>query len=328
MQQIMELGNQFIIWLQGFGDGLTPIMKALSYLGIEEFFIIFIVCVWAVNYDLSIKLGVILMLSSSTNTIFKTLFAQPRPYWIDMQIQNTWGAETGFGLPSGHSQTPFALYGLLAAKLKKRWLTILIAILIFLIGFSRIMMGVHFPTDVLLGWLVGGLLLWLFIKYEDRVSAWFKDRSLFKNILIFFIISLALIALVSVNSWIHSEDPIQDIWMVNSMMVHPGEPINPFNISSVITPAATLFGLAFGVVWTGSRGGYVQKKDTKHILLYFFTGLIVALLIKEGLGFIFHDVTGLLGYSLRFFRYALMGFWLVGLAPALFIRLGWANKAS
>ena len=144
MEQILEIGNEFIIWLQSFGDGLTPVMKGFSYLGIEEFFILFLVCVWAVNYRLSIKLGIMLMLSSSTNVFFKTLFAQPRPYWTDTRVVNTWGAESSFGLPSGHSQTPLSLYGLLAAKLKKRWFTILVVIIVFLIGFSRVMMGVHF----------------------------------------------------------------------------------------------------------------------------------------------------------------------------------------
>jgi membrane-associated phospholipid phosphatase len=328
MEQIMELGNQFIIWLQGFGDGLNPIMKALSNLGIEEFFILFLVCVWAVNYDLSIKLGIILMLSSGINTFFKTLFALPRPYWVDTQVQNLWGAETGFGLPSGHSQTPFALYGLLAAKIKKRWVTILIAVLIFLIGFSRIMMGVHFPTDVIAGWLIGALLLWLFLKYEDKVSAWFKKNSLANNILAIFLVALVMIAAVSVNKWMHADEPLNSVWMTNSYMVHPEDPINPFNIFGIITPAATLFGLVCGAVWIRSRGGYVQKKDTKHVLLYFFTGLIVALLIKEGLGLLFPRTPDLIGYSFRFLRYALMGFWLIGLAPALFIRLGWAEKGS
>ena len=328
MEQILNFGNEIIIWLQGFGDGLTPLMKTFSYLGIEEFFIIFLVCVWAVNYKLSIKLGVILMLSSSTNTIFKTLFAQPRPYWTDLRVINGWGAETGFGLPSGHSQTPLSLYGLLAVKLKKRWFTILSIFIIFMIGFSRVMLGVHFPTDVLVGWLFGGLLLWLFMKYEDKFSGWFNKKSLTNKFLFLFSISLVLIAAVSLTTWIHAGQPYQDEWMTNALVSHPEEPIHPFNLSGAITPAATLLGLAFGAAWLKARGGYVQKKDTKSILLYFFTGLIVALLIKEGLGYLFGGAEGLLGYTLRYIRYALLGFWLIGWAPALFIRLGWAEKEN
>ena len=143
-----------------------------------------------------------------------------------------------------------------------------------------------------------------------------------------FVISLILIGAVAVNGMLHADNPLPQTWIDNSNASHLDDPIDPFSIASAVTPAATLFGLVTGAVWLRARGGYVQKKDIKHILLYFFTGLIVALLIKEGLGFVFPKTADILGFSLRYIRYALMGFWLIGLAPALFIKLGWAEKES
>ncbi len=91
------------------------------------------------------------------------LFVQrPRPQAVPHSFQPLIH-ETGFSFPSGHSLIAMVVYGLLgyfvlhlfknqAARLAVRIITVLV---VFLIGASRVYVGVHFPTDVLAGWTAG-----------------------------------------------------------------------------------------------------------------------------------------------------------------------------
>ncbi|MNP70769.1 Phosphatidylglycerophosphatase B [compost metagenome] len=89
----------------------------------------------------------------------------------------------GFSFPSGHSMAAFSLYGVMAFLLWRHTLTsigrgVLIAFsvaMILMIGISRIYLGVHYPSDVLGGFLASGC--WL------SISIWFYQRymeNLFK----------------------------------------------------------------------------------------------------------------------------------------------------
>ena len=61
-------------------------------------------------------------------------------------------------------------WGLIANWIANPWFTALAVILIVLIGLSRIYLGVHFPTDVLAGWALAGLILLLHIRYAERIA--------------------------------------------------------------------------------------------------------------------------------------------------------------
>ena len=63
--------------------------------------------------------------------------------------------QQGFSFPSGHGATAVSLFGSIAMELRKRWMWTLAIVMPLLIGFSRIAVGVHYPTDVLAGWAVG-----------------------------------------------------------------------------------------------------------------------------------------------------------------------------
>jgi hypothetical protein len=74
------------------------------------------------------------------------------------------------GLPSGHAQNTLVLFFILASWLKKRWAYACAGALCLLIGFSRIYLGVHFPTDVLAGWILGGVILCGYFLLSDRIE--------------------------------------------------------------------------------------------------------------------------------------------------------------
>ncbi len=94
------------------------------------------------------------------NQGMKLLFTRPRPTLWQSLIQ-----ETSYSFPSGHALGASVVYGFLAYLLIRRYprrshLVSGIAITIIgLIGLSRLYLGVHYPTDILAGYIVG--LLWL-----------------------------------------------------------------------------------------------------------------------------------------------------------------------
>jgi len=96
------------------------------------------------------------------NFLLKTLFERSRPVFTNPII-----VEQFFSFPSGHAMLSMIGYGMLAyfvvLRAQNRWVsfaTILIAaIIIILIGFSRIYLGVHYFSDVVAGYAAGGL--WL-----------------------------------------------------------------------------------------------------------------------------------------------------------------------
>jgi undecaprenyl-diphosphatase len=102
------------------------------------------------------------------NTLLKIFFARARP---DLSL--VFIAPSGYSYPSGHAMASTVIYGCAAfflARLLPRYRvlirTVAIAI-VFLIGLSRIYLDAHWPTDVLAGFAVGGLVLAAVIKWYD-----------------------------------------------------------------------------------------------------------------------------------------------------------------
>ena len=86
-------------------------------------------------------------------------------------------------------------WGMVALYFKKRWITGICSILIFLIGFSRVYLGVHYPLDVFTSFLLCGVILWIFKKRGEMKNFLSRKSEIFKLGLII-ISSLALYGLV------------------------------------------------------------------------------------------------------------------------------------
>lgn len=104
------------------------------------------------------------------NTGLKALLALPRPP-AEVVIAPI-DAGGPYGFPSGHAQGAAVTYGALAAAVQRRWFTALASLAIFLVGISRVYLGVHYPADVLGGWAVGLAFLWA----GWRGAPWLAER--------------------------------------------------------------------------------------------------------------------------------------------------------
>lgn len=97
-------------------------------------------------------------------TLLKGLFERPRPAFVTHL-----DPPGGLSFPSGHAMISAALYvtlaTLIARTLERRRLRVYVvaagAFLALLVGFTRVYLGVHYPTDVLAGWTLG--LTWALI---------------------------------------------------------------------------------------------------------------------------------------------------------------------
>jgi undecaprenyl-diphosphatase len=111
---------------------------------------------------------------SLLNSVLKTLFGRPRPDVVPHLRE-----VMSLSFPSGHAMTSAAVYLTLGALLMRissrratRWYCMAVAALAtFLVGLSRVYLGVHYPTDVLAGWMIGlswALLCWIVERVLER----------------------------------------------------------------------------------------------------------------------------------------------------------------
>jgi len=328
MDPIYQFGIQVSLMLQGLGEWLYTPMRLFSYLA-EEYFILLVVPIiyWSVNAEWGLRLGVYLMISGGVNALSKLLLHGPRPFWIDSTVK-VYLYESSFGIPSNHSQTSVVIFGTLAAWINKTWAWIIAVILVLLVGVSRIYLGVHFLTDVLAGWLIGALLLWLLFRYEKRFLGWFLGKGSGYQVLIVFLASLSMIVLAVLINLVFRGWQIPSLWQQNVSAIFPEETLNPITYSSVTTYAAVLFGLAVGAIWVRSRGGFSAAGAVWKRLVRILVGLIGAAVFYVGLDLIFPGGENAVGLALRYVRYGLVGFWAAGLAPVVFIALKLADRMS
>lgn len=333
MPTIHDFEILITLFVQGWGKWLTAPLAAFTQLGVEEFYLIIMPALfWCFDTALGIRIGLMLLMSNGFNAFFKISFHSPRPYWIDERVQILFRTETSFGLPSGHAQNAASVWGIFAAHLRKGWKRILVIAIIFLIGVSRIYLGVHFTSDVLLGWLIGGLLLLAFVKLEKPVLKWFKQRNAAQQYLLGFVTSIFLVILVIIPVALISTWQIPAEWEQISQITAPGSEIDPLKLDGVFSTAGTLFGMITGLIWLHhAYHGFNPAGTVKDRILRYIIGLAGILILWFGLGQIFPREPAGLAYALRYLRYTLVGLWVSAGAPVLFFKTnlaqpGWASQ--
>lgn len=325
------LGNSipFILSLQSFGEGFVVIMKLFTFLGNEEFyFILFPILFWCVDSRLGLRAGLILLLSGCVNSYFKWIFRLPRPYWSNRKVI-AYTSEKSFGAPSGHSQNAVAMWGLIAASINKPWAWVASIFLIFMIGFSRMVLGVHFMLDVILGWIIGVIILWVFLRLEPIVGKWIEGKSLEVKVGLSFLSSLGLVVVGALILSALSYWEVPDLWVQNALQAtHDAEPIEPLVISGVVSNAAVFFGVSAGYVIMNQMGGFNTKGKFSQQVLKYIIGIFGVLVIWMGLDVIFPDGEEILALIFRYIRYGLSGIWISLGAPWLFVRIKLSETAN
>jgi undecaprenyl-diphosphatase len=282
--------------------GLDLFFNTMSFVAEQYLFIaIFSLIYWNVSKKEGFALTFTFLLSSLANELLKLLFRTPRPFQVLESINGKrLSTATGYAFPSGHTQGATTFYISLAAWFKKPWFWVLAFIISFLVGISRLYLGVHWPIDVLGGWFLG--LLFAIWVYRHILIAIEKPR---------------------VFNW------MVGIVVVVSMLIL-GYLLYLRNVKGIAIQLENY--LRISAIIMGSLAGYLieiklfnyQTQSTKlHKWIRYLVGLIGSLGIIGGLKFVFPD-----GDWFVFVRYLLAGFWISFLFPTLGIWLGWFAKTG
>ena len=198
METVLQWGLDVIHTIQQVQSPLlNSIFLAITGLGGSmSFLLVLPLLFWCVDYNLGMRVAIVCSISAFCNFSLKDFLAQPRPFNLDPSVAIT--TARGYGLPSGHAQGSLVLWGSIAAWAKKKWLWAVTIAFVSLTGFSRVYLGVHFPTDVLAGWIVGIVLLALYCTLQPKIERWITGQSLVIQLLALLAVALGLL-LINAN---------------------------------------------------------------------------------------------------------------------------------
>ena len=312
---------------------LTVLIKIITALGTEVFYVpLILIIFWWIDEKRGLRFGILIILSAWINAFVKDILKQPRPYNLEPSVGLA--AESSYGAPSGHAQMSLTFWIYMAAWLvrsrvvkkpgaadteqraagfspeRRRFLIWAGAVfMILLIGFTRLYLGVHFPTDLFAGWIIGGIILVLWFVPGPFFEKHFIAAGIrFQNIL------AALLALV-MNSVYPRDRSLPALFLGFCLGYNLMKSRFPFS----------------------ARGNINGKKPGIHVMILRcvtgFAGMVVVYtalrFILPGEGSLFKDLP-MWGpfspfYELgHFIRYVLVGSWATDGAPLLFQRMGLA----
>lgn len=228
-----------------FFEGITILGEELVYI------LIFSILYWCISKREAIKLIIIFMVSGVINNSLKELINRDRPIGIEGIISMREQTATGKSMPSGHTQLAATFYYYLIVRFKKLWITIAASILIGLIALSRVYLGVHWPSDV--------------------------------------VVSIILaIGIVHAGLYLYNEPNKQ---VLVSTLVIANLLLVIFFSEDLLVATAILTGAIIGLFIEMKYVNFTEKTSFKVQILKVVIGLVGVVLIKEGLKIIVDNLT-------------------------------------
>jgi undecaprenyl-diphosphatase len=304
LESLVPWGTEVLVQIQSASaPWVISLFALVSALGGEPFYVILLPLVyWGIDRRMGVGLGCLSLSSAWLNSAIKYIFAIPRPSDPRLDIQYP---ETSPSFLSGHAQGAAVNWGYLAVHVRNTVFRVVAILLIVAIGFSRMVLGVHYPQDVIAGWLVGLVLLALFVWAEPVAGRWISGQHVAVQVALAIAIPLLMI------------------------FVHPADTEGLYPAEGAITPAASLMGLGIGVIMERAWVRFTTDGAWGRRILRLVVGLAIVGILYLGPSLILpEDMPHGLEATVRLVRYALLG-WAVAFAcPWLFVRLGLAERES
>lgn len=174
---LLGIDGEILLWIQENvrSEWMTPFWKGITWLGNSGM-------IWlAISFILLLipktrKVGIMSLVALGLsglfiNCIIKNVVARPRPFTQVEGLTYLIKRPRDYSFPSGHTSASFAAVVVFVRKMPRRY-GIPFMILAVLIAFSRLYLGVHYPTDVLAGVILGTLIaflaMWIYNLAEKK----------------------------------------------------------------------------------------------------------------------------------------------------------------
>jgi membrane-associated phospholipid phosphatase len=308
METILQWGLDCIRLIQTHASPpLNFIMRIITELGSSYAYLILLPFIyWCVDEKKGVRLAAAILISAWVNIALKLLLDQPRPFFDGYDPSaDILGIKEGLGgFPSGHAQNSLVLWIIIASWVKKKRAYVIAAyaaVVFFclLVGFSRVYLGVHFPTDVFGGWLLAGIILCVYFLTADRIEALLATRGNRAGL-----IACAALAFIMILY-----QPSRDADILKYLFM----------------PAGLLLGMGTGRFFCGRYIGFSASSERTGTAKYlnlcvrFLLGITVMFLLYVGTGKIVDRFIESSNFRLFIFlRYILTALWVSAGAPWLF----------
>ncbi len=173
---------------------LSAVIVFITNMGAGTLYLLILFYIfWCVDDRAGIRLSVLTVFSAWMNGFLKVIFKQPRPYDLDPSVGRA--LESSYGFPSGHAQSVLVFFMGLASWLKKPVFYITAVLITLVMSFTRLYLGVHFPTDIFGGWIAGFIVLGLYWLFAERIIKVLEAASIRFRLIISAAVSFIMLLL-------------------------------------------------------------------------------------------------------------------------------------
>ncbi len=177
----MEWEANLIEWMQTSFSSSAGFSKFFDFFGAEMGLLaVVLIVMFCWKKEAGKRMVLIVACVNMWLPMVKSVVLRPRPYMeypdrIKALALSDNGAKAmdvaaqGYSFPSMHSASVPALYFALAKEVKKKWLWVVAGVLTVVVGFSRVVAGMHYPTDVLAGWILGFAVIGVFALLDRYI---------------------------------------------------------------------------------------------------------------------------------------------------------------
>jgi membrane-associated phospholipid phosphatase len=313
----MSFELEIIVWLQSFRSGFFDALFQFFTMFGEELVIIGILgfIYWCYDKKMGEQIGITVFISLVLNSFIKNIVQRYRPYVVDTRIANVRPQTSGgYSFPSGHTQGAASVFGSLAIWMKKRWITIISIIIIILVAISRMYLGVHFLSDVIVGGLLGIGISYLGYRYFSKDP----DTKIFYKYLIIIAVVFGLILYIMTLFTIQATSTLN-----NALNLYD-------KLEGTLKMLGTVCGFVVGVTFEKNKVQFQQHRVNWKNLIRFALGVSIVMVVRIGLkaifgliinpehlqeGQLFLSSLALLFDTIRYFAMVFVG---IGLYPMLF----------